>query len=204
MSIRDTVYLGKEVEYRESHHIHKLVTKFGQIARGGTAVYKDRKGAVELNGILEQVCKLIDKGLKLVRGKKFTSQDRFLYGYNMALVLGVYMLDIFEEIYYEHPDLIPPGAQPWPEGPPKRKRISSELSELERTAKTHYQVLQVDPRAETEVIQQAHRYLVAKYRKDNPITGNKELLDKVTSAWMALGDPKKRSQYDQSLTKGDT
>jgi hypothetical protein len=44
--------------------------------------------------------------------------------------MGRELLEILSEIYWEHPELIPPGAQPWPRVEPRtvRKRGEKRLN----------------------------------------------------------------------------
>lgn len=65
--------------------------------------------------------------------------------------------------------------------------------------KNFYQLLQVDPKAETVIIRQAYRYLAGKYHPDNSETGDKELFEAITEAWKTLCDDDRRAAYDSSL-----
>lgn len=61
----------------------------------------------------------------------------------------------------------------------------------------YYEILQVHPSAELEVIQAAYRKLVQKYHPDinkDPAAG--ERMKKINIAYEALSDPEKRRQYD--------
>lgn len=59
-----------------------------------------------------------------------------------------------------------------------------------------YRVLQVDPRAEPEVIHAAHRSLARKYHPD-VAGGCPERMVAINQAWAVLGDPRARSAYDR-------
>jgi curved DNA-binding protein CbpA len=59
-----------------------------------------------------------------------------------------------------------------------------------------YRILQVDPRAEPEVIKAAHRTLARLYHPD--VTGGSEArMVAINQAWSVLGDPLAREAYDR-------
>lgn len=61
----------------------------------------------------------------------------------------------------------------------------------------YYAVLQVDPRAETEVVQAAYRRLAAKYHPDvGPSPGASERMKLLNTAYGVLSDPERRRAYD--------
>ncbi len=61
----------------------------------------------------------------------------------------------------------------------------------------HYAILQVDPRADTEVIQAAYRTLARKYHPD--VTGGSdERMTALNNAWTVLRDPAARAEYDRA------
>ncbi len=65
----------------------------------------------------------------------------------------------------------------------------------------YYVVLQVDARAETEVIEAAYRRLAAKYHPD--VNHSPEALQRmklINAAYAALSNPEKRNAYDLSRT----
>lgn len=63
----------------------------------------------------------------------------------------------------------------------------------------YYQVLQVDPRAEPEVIQAAYRGLAKKYHPDVYRGADRdERMRAVNEAYGVLGDPVRRAEYDQT------
>lgn len=61
----------------------------------------------------------------------------------------------------------------------------------------YYAILQVDPRAEAEVIRAAHRALARKYHPD--VSGGSEArMVAINQAWAVLGTPRDRRAYDKS------
>jgi DnaJ-class molecular chaperone len=64
-----------------------------------------------------------------------------------------------------------------------------------------YQVLNVDPRASSEVIQAAFKVLAQKYHPDH-VTGSVELFQEIDMARKTLLDPDKRKFYDLKLGQG--
>ncbi len=70
---------------------------------------------------------------------------------------------------------------------------------MPRKPKNFYQLLQVDPEAETGLIRQAYRYLAERYHPDNSISGDEKLFREITDAWKVLSDDERRAAYDASL-----
>ena len=63
----------------------------------------------------------------------------------------------------------------------------------------YYTVLQVDPRAEPEVIQAAYRRLAAKYHPDVDTSPEAtERMKLMNTAYAVLSDPVKRREFDMS------
>mgnify|MGYP001613465084 FL=1 len=65
----------------------------------------------------------------------------------------------------------------------------------------YYAILQVDPRAEAEVIEAAYRRLAAKYHPD--VNHSPEALQRMkllNAAYAVLSNPEKRNAYDVSRT----
>jgi curved DNA-binding protein CbpA len=58
----------------------------------------------------------------------------------------------------------------------------------------HYQVLQVDPRADPDVIRAAYRVLARKYHPDHG--GEPQRMIALNDAWDVLGDSDRRAAYD--------
>ncbi len=61
----------------------------------------------------------------------------------------------------------------------------------------YYAILQVDPRAEPDVIQAAYRALARKYHPD-VAGGSDERMTALNNAWTVLRDPQARAEYDRS------
>jgi curved DNA-binding protein CbpA len=66
----------------------------------------------------------------------------------------------------------------------------------------HYEVLQVHPRAESDVIRAAYRVLARKYHPDHG--GDPRRMIALNDAWDVLGDPERRAQYDASRARPGT
>ena len=67
----------------------------------------------------------------------------------------------------------------------------------------YYAILQVDPRAEPEVIQAAYRRLAAKRHPDvNPSPEAMERMKLLNAAYEVLSDPVKRREHDMSRLRG--
>ncbi len=63
----------------------------------------------------------------------------------------------------------------------------------------YYQILQVHPEAEQEVIHAAYRKLAAKYHPDvNRAPGAAERMKQINNAYEVLSDPASRAEYDAS------
>ena len=64
-------------------------------------------------------------------------------------------------------------------------------------APDYYAILQVDPRAEPEVIDAAYRRLAAKYHPDvNGAPDAAEQMKQINAAYDVLSDPRRRAAYD--------
>lgn len=62
----------------------------------------------------------------------------------------------------------------------------------------HYAVLQVDPRAESEVIEAAYRKLATKYHPDrNSAASANDRMKLINAAYEVLRDPERRMAYDR-------
>ncbi len=66
----------------------------------------------------------------------------------------------------------------------------------------YYEVLQVSPRAEADVVRAAYRTLARKYHPDHG--GDARRMIALNDAWDVLGDPDRRAAYDASRTGADS
>jgi curved DNA-binding protein len=64
------------------------------------------------------------------------------------------------------------------------------------TPADYYKILQVDPRADQEIIERAYRLLAKRYHPDNLETGDAHKFEILVDAYRILSDPKKRGAYD--------
>jgi curved DNA-binding protein len=60
----------------------------------------------------------------------------------------------------------------------------------------YYEVLQVSPNADVELIQRVFRLLARRYHPDNARSGNATVFRQLHEAYTVLNDPEKRAQYD--------
>jgi curved DNA-binding protein CbpA len=60
----------------------------------------------------------------------------------------------------------------------------------------HYDVLGIDPRSDSETLQNAYAELARKYHPNNPDTGDQEAFDAVNAAYEVLSDPAQRLAFD--------
>jgi curved DNA-binding protein CbpA len=61
----------------------------------------------------------------------------------------------------------------------------------------HYEILGLDPRADSEAIQRAYSKLAQKYNPRNPETGDAERFEAVNMAYETLSDPELRGVFDR-------
>lgn len=67
----------------------------------------------------------------------------------------------------------------------------------------HYNVLGVEPKADSETIQRAYAELAQKYHPGNPDTGDQEAFNAVNAAYEVLSDPAQRSALDNLKGVGE-
>ncbi len=68
------------------------------------------------------------------------------------------------------------------------------------TGRTYYQILLVDPTADTEIISVVHRKLAQRYHPDRDQSADaKSRMLEINEAWDALKDANKRAEYDAGL-----
>jgi curved DNA-binding protein CbpA len=60
----------------------------------------------------------------------------------------------------------------------------------------YYEVLQISPNAESEMIQRVYRLLAQRYHPDNQETGNAQRFRSIHEAYSVLSNPESRVQYD--------
>lgn len=65
--------------------------------------------------------------------------------------------------------------------------------------RTLYQVMQVDPLADDDVIEAAFRRLAMKYHPDRAGTGSEDRMRELLDAHAVLSDPARRSAYDRRM-----
>jgi hypothetical protein len=68
----------------------------------------------------------------------------------------------------------------------------------------YYEVLQINPKAESETISRVYRLMAMRYHPDNPETGNIETFLQMKRAYDVLSDPERRALYDASQEGKDT
>jgi curved DNA-binding protein CbpA len=66
------------------------------------------------------------------------------------------------------------------------------------TSTNYYEVLQVSPKADHEMIEKAYRLLAKRYHPDNQDTGDAGKFGSLMEASLVLSDPKKRASYDRN------
>ena len=76
----------------------------------------------------------------------------------------------------------------------EEKRESA--GELEEAVPDFYELLQVSPKADPEMIHRVYRILAQRYHPDNRATGDESAFRTVTEAYRILSDPEKRASYD--------
>ncbi|MFI5400080.1 MAG: tetratricopeptide repeat protein [SAR324 cluster bacterium] len=69
-------------------------------------------------------------------------------------------------------------------------------------ARTHYEVLQIDPQASQEVIQGAYRALLKNARVHPDLGGDAARAAVINEAYAVLSDPERRAAYDRDLSRG--
>ena len=70
---------------------------------------------------------------------------------------------------------------------------------------TYYELLQVSPTADLEIITAAYRALIRRHHPDrNPSPTADATTKPLNEAWEILSDPAKRAKYDRELTAGSS
>ena len=65
-----------------------------------------------------------------------------------------------------------------------------------------YDLLQINPRAETETVERVYRMMAARYQPDNQESGDPERFRLLQQAYETLRDPIRRARYDAELEQG--
>ncbi|MGA2184049.1 MAG: DnaJ domain-containing protein [Bryobacteraceae bacterium] len=63
----------------------------------------------------------------------------------------------------------------------------------------YYDLLQINPRAETEAVERVYRMLATRYQPDNKESGDSERFLLLKEAYETLTDPARRARYDAEL-----
>ena len=66
----------------------------------------------------------------------------------------------------------------------------------DRKTDDYYEVLQLSPSADQEMIERVYRLLAKRYHPDNSVTGNVERFNQLREAFTVLSDPELRPAYD--------
>ena len=67
------------------------------------------------------------------------------------------------------------------------------------TPADYYKILQVDSKADQDMIERAYRLLAKRYHPDNLETGDVKKFENLITAYRILSDPKERGAYDDDL-----
>ncbi len=73
----------------------------------------------------------------------------------------------------------------------------------ECSSTNYYEILQVNPRADQEIIERVYRLMVKRYHPDNAYTGDAEQFKMLNEAYRVLSDPEKRATYDGNHKSAD-
>jgi len=63
----------------------------------------------------------------------------------------------------------------------------------------YYELLQISPNADPDMIHRVYRLLAQRYHPDNTETGDEKAFRSITDAYKVLSDPEKRAGYDVNL-----
>ena len=63
----------------------------------------------------------------------------------------------------------------------------------------YYELLQISPNADPDMIHRVYRLLAQRYHPDNTTTGDERAFRAITDAYKVLSDPEKRAAYDVNL-----
>ena len=63
----------------------------------------------------------------------------------------------------------------------------------------YYELLQISPNADPDMIHRVYRLLAQRYHPDNTLTGDEHAFRAITDAYKVLSEPEKRAAYDVNL-----
>jgi hypothetical protein len=63
----------------------------------------------------------------------------------------------------------------------------------------YYELLQISPNADPDMIHRVYRLLAQRYHPDNTTTGDEQAFRSITEAYRVLSEPEKRAAYDVNL-----
>jgi hypothetical protein len=63
----------------------------------------------------------------------------------------------------------------------------------------YYELLQISPNADPDMIHRVYRLLAQRYHPDNTVTGDEHSFRAITDAYKVLSEPEKRAAYDVNL-----
>lgn len=63
----------------------------------------------------------------------------------------------------------------------------------------YYEILQISPNADPDMIHRVYRMMAQRYHPDNADTGDEKTFRAITDAYKVLSDPEKRAGYDVNL-----
>jgi len=73
---------------------------------------------------------------------------------------------------------------------------------IRRAPINYYDLLQINPRAETETVERVYRMMAARYQPDNAESGDPDRFRLLREAYDTLRDPIRRARYDAELEQG--
>ena len=65
----------------------------------------------------------------------------------------------------------------------------------------HYEILQINSKADAQTVHRVYRMMAARFHPDNPETGDMEQFLRMNAAYAVLSDPARRTEYDAQLEK---
>jgi DnaJ-domain-containing protein 1 len=63
----------------------------------------------------------------------------------------------------------------------------------------YYEILQISPNADPDMIHRVYRLLAQRYHPDNTVTGDEQTFRAITEAYRILSEPEKRAAFDVNL-----